>query len=239
MGAAELLVQVQAAGLVVVVARGKLLVSPASMLTDDLRAALRASKPDLIELLALQPADQQTESAVDQPHHALADRTCADCMHLGRHGTCLVPVSAGLLTQAEGFGIVWQPASYGAGCAAFTGKAPAEAVKRPYSLTKTLADAAHARPRDDATMARFLARVKHLSRLGVVAKEAEDLAERLALRDRDGDDRRLCLECAWLGDAGRCLAAASGHLAGVDWRLKPVQTILQRCMAFRLREDLV
>ena len=68
--------------------------------------------------------------------------------------------------------------------------------------------------------------------------DAEDLAERLTLRDRDGDDRRLCLECSWLGDAGRCLAAATGRIPGADRRLEPAQTILQRCAAFGLRKGL-
>ena len=71
------------------------------------------------------------------------------------------------------------------------------------------------------------------------AADAELLAERLTLRDRDGDDRRLCLECTWLGDTGRCLAAATGRIPGADRRLEQEQTILQRCDAFGLRKGLV
>ena len=71
------------------------------------------------------------------------------------------------------------------------------------------------------------------------AADAELLAERLTLRDRDGDDRRLCLECSWLGDTGRCLAAATGRIPGADRRLEQEQTILQRCDAFGLRKGLV
>ena len=52
MGAAELLQQVRTAGLRLYVADGKLLVTPASMLTDALRAALRARMPEMLELLA-------------------------------------------------------------------------------------------------------------------------------------------------------------------------------------------
>ena len=69
--------------------------------------------------------------------------------------------------------------------------------------------------------------------------DAEHLAERLTLRDREGDDRRLCLECTWLSDTGRCLAAATGRLAGVDRRLEPIQTLLQRCNAFGLSKGLI
>ncbi len=94
----------------------------------------------------------------------------------------------------------------------------------------------HAGGWDDAEIAAFTARTARFARLGHA--DADDLAERLTLRDRDGDDRRLCLECTWLGDAGRCLAAASGRIPGVDRRLEPVQTILQRCVAFGLRKGL-
>ena len=89
----------------------------------------------------------------------------------------------------------------------------------------------------DAEMAAFTARAERFALLG--RADADDLAERLTLRDRDGDDRRLCLECTWLGDTGRCLAAATGRIPGADRRLEPVQTILQRCGAFGLRKGLV
>ena len=67
---------------------------------------------------------------------------------------------------------------------------------------------------------------------------AEHLAERLTLRDRQHDDRRLCLECAALADNRRCLVAARGLLAGADRRLEPVPTILQRCDGFALAPGL-
>lgn len=74
---------------------------------------------------------------------------------------------------------------------------------------------------------------------GAEYEKAEGLAERLVLRDRQHDDRRLCLECTHLGDRGRCLAAATGRLPGVDRRLEPVPDMLQRCPAFGLRRTLV
>lgn len=50
----------------------------------------------------------------------------------------------------------------------------------------------------------FIVRVEQFSRKGVSLAEAELLAERLVLRDRDEDDRQLCLECPHLqGDVGR------------------------------------
>jgi len=86
-------------------------------------------------------------------------------------------------------------------------------------------------------MAAFTARAERFALLGQA--DGDDLAERLSLRDRDGDDRRCCLECSWLGDTGRCLAAATGRIPGADRRLEPVQTVLQRCLAFGLRKGLV
>ena len=163
--------------------------------------------------------------------------TCGDCLHLLRRGTCAEPVAAGLLTAKEGFGIVWPPEGHGAACPAFIGKMPTAAADRPHRLTNDEADRCHASGWDDAEIAAFTARAERFALLGCA--DADDLAERLTPRDRDGDDRRLCLECTWLGDTGRCLAAATGRLRGADRRLEPVQTILQRCDAFGLRKGLV
>ena len=52
MGAATLMQDMLAAGFGLEVSAGKLLVTPASQLTDELRTALRARKPELIELIA-------------------------------------------------------------------------------------------------------------------------------------------------------------------------------------------
>lgn len=46
-------------------------------------------------------------------------RVCNGCMHLGRAGTCLEPIKAGLIPVIDGFGIVWPPAGYSAKCKAF------------------------------------------------------------------------------------------------------------------------
>lgn len=163
--------------------------------------------------------------------------TCAGCLHLLRRGICGEPVAAGLLMVEEGFGIVWPPEGHAAACAAFIGKMPTAAPDRPHRLTSDEADRCHAPCWDDAEIATVTARTERFALLG--RADAEDLAERLTLRDRDGDDRRLCLECTWLGDTGRCLAAATGRIPDTDRRLEPVQTVLQRCDAFGLRKGLV
>jgi hypothetical protein len=178
----------------------------------------------------------EPEDAAGKATHA-GINTCAGCLHLLRRGTCGEPVAAGLLTAEEGFGIVWPPEGHGAACPAFIGKMPTAGADRPHRLTNDEADRCHAPCWDDAEIAAFTARTERFALLG--RADADDLAERLTLRDRNGDDRRVCLECTWLGDTGRCLAAATGRIPGADRRLEPVQTILQRCGAFGLRKGLV
>ena len=104
-------------------------------------------------------------------------------------------------------------------------------------MTPEQGDDCHAGGWDDAEIGAFTARQARFARMGRLA-DADHLAERLTLRDRDGDDRRLCLECTWLGDTGRCLAATTGRIPGADRRLEPLQTILQRCPAFGLGKGL-
>lgn len=161
---------------------------------------------------------------------------CSGCLHLQRRGTCGEPLAAGLLTAEEGFSLVWPPEGHGTACPAFIGKTPKAGADRLDRLTKDDADRCHAPCWNDAEIAAYTARTERFALLG--RADAADLAERLTLRDRDGDDRRLCLECTWLGDSGRCIAAATGRIRGADHRLEPVQTILQRCEAFGLRKGL-
>ena len=178
----------------------------------------------------------EREDVAGEPTGARVN-TCTECLHLLRRGTCGEPVAAGLLTAEEGFGIAWPAEGHGAACPAFTGKMPTAAADRPHRLTNDDAGRCHAPCWNDAEIAAFTARTERFAVLG--RTDADDLAERLTLRDRDGDDRRLCLECTWLGDTGRCLAAATGRIPGADRRLEPVQTILQCCGAFGLRKGLV
>lgn len=103
-------------------------------------------------------------------------------------------------------------------------------------MTVGQSDHCHAGGWDDEEIGTFNAREAHF--IGIGRLDAEHLAERLTLRDRDGDYLHLCLECARLDRRGRCLAAAAGQLPGADNRLEPVVTILMRCEAFELRKDL-
>ena len=109
--------------------------------------------------------------------------------------------------------------------------------RQPY-MSQEQGDDCHACGWDNAEIHAFNARNARFICLGQTI-DAEQFAERLTLRDREQDDRRLCLECTWLGDTGRCLAAATGRIPGADQRLEPVQNILHRCGAFGLRKRLI
>jgi hypothetical protein len=104
-------------------------------------------------------------------------------------------------------------------------------------MTPEQGDDCHDGGWDDAEIEVFMVREARFMRLGR-ATDAEHLAERLTLRDREQDDRRLCLECAALADNRRCELAAQGRLAGADRRLEPVPTVLQRCPGFTLAPGL-
>lgn len=80
---------------------------------------------------------------------------------------------------------------------------------------------------------RFTQRVEWFTRRGVNPVKAERLADVLVGRDRDGDDRRLCLECAGLDSRGRCTPARHGHIEGVAGLLEPVTHVLHRCEGFK------
>lgn len=218
MGARDLLDQLARIGVTVTLDGDRLVARPASGLDIDMLAALRACKPEVLALLA-EPAP------ADRP--AVVTQRCTDCNHLAPAKTCTAPVAAGLLTEAQGYGIAWPQASHGAGCAAFSGKAPSKATARPYRRTLAQADAAHAETWDDAAIARFQARLQRLARLDFAAADAEDLAERLHLRDVEGDDRTLCVECSHYRP-GRCGNHRGAGLQASDVG-RDLAGMLQRC----------
>jgi hypothetical protein len=103
-------------------------------------------------------------------------------------------------------------------------------------MTPEQGDDCHAGGWDDGELDAYLAREARFARMG--RADAEHLAERLTLRDRQHDGRRLCLECASLADNRRCLVAARGRLPGATRWLEPVPTILRRCEGFTLAPGL-
>lgn len=155
MGAGELLRELADAGFSIEADGNRLVIRPWSKLPDELRAALRASKPEVLALLAAEhDADAQAfeeraaimefDGRLSRAEAEVAARECVDCEHFGRRRTCLEPVSAGLLTQAEGFGIVWPPEGHGACCAGFNGKTATAAKKVAVAKFSCPADPAKA-----------------------------------------------------------------------------------------------
>lgn len=219
MGARELLDDLVRDGFSVSADGDKLVIRPASKLTDDLRQMLRAAKPELMAML---------NGATNDP-----TRTCRACTNRLPYGTCGEPNKAGLLDDGEPFGVRWPPDGHARTCKAFTAKMLVKASNRPYKLTKAEGDVAHAEPWDDGAIARFSARLALLMRRGFNATDADDLAEQLHLGDVTGDDRVLCVECRHLtGRTGawRCL---NHRAAGVGPDL-PAELVTQmhRCPGF-------
>ena len=105
-------------------------------------------------------------------------------------------------------------------------------------MTALQAHDCHAGAWDDAEISAFTTRVMLFIRRRIGADAADDLAERLTLRDREHDDRRMCVECGELARDGRCQAAERGVLQGADRRLEPMQKQLVRCPKFGLRKGL-
>ena len=147
----------------------------------------------------------------------------------------------GVSVTADRARLVVQPASKLTGTmlvALREAKSDLLALLSPYRLTREQGDRCHAPCWDDAEIAALSARVRVLMRRGIGADDADDLAERLTLRDREVDDQRICIECSQPSDKGRCIAAATRRLAGADTRLETVQTILHGYDAFKLRKGL-
>jgi hypothetical protein len=158
MGARELVAELSRAGVALQVDGDCLVIRPASKLTDNMRAAVRAAKPELLVLLSV-------------PEHA-----------------------------------------------------------RPHKLTNEQATRCHAQPWGDEACGRFVARVGRLLRLGFDATDADDLSERLHLRDIDGDDQACCIECTHYRP-GRCGDHQRAGLYGPELG-RDVATMLQRCPGF-------
>jgi len=92
----------------------------------------------------------------------------------------------------------------------------------------------HSKALNSAEIDTFTARVHQFIRYGLDSPEAEGLADALVTRDRDADDRRLCLECSHLrlsADLWRCGQWRQAELSGPDVA-GVVVTMLQRCAGF-------
>jgi hypothetical protein len=86
-----------------------------------------------------------------------------------------------------------------------------------------------------AEIDRFKTRLARLTDLGVLQSDAERMADLLVIRDRERDDRAMCLECTHLQRGGRC---GNWQHSGVAIRARdafmPLELVrqLQRCEGF-------
>lgn len=83
----------------------------------------------------------------------------------------------------------------------------------------------------------FNARLERFVDKGLTVTDAERVADRLVIRDREYDDRRLCLECVYLQSTGRwhCCNSAAADVAPEGLASELVRT-LQRCCGFRMAD---
>lgn len=89
------------------------------------------------------------------------------------------------------------------------------------------------RPWADDEIVRFSRRVPMFIRRGLIPSEAEQLADRLALRDQEKDTRRMCIECDRLQQDDGCFALKQGWIEGASKFARPIKTVLLRCQSFK------
>ena len=90
----------------------------------------------------------------------------------------------------------------------------------------------HSTAMNAAEIDRFTMRLARFTDKGLTLADAEALADKLVIRDREGDDRRLCLECLHLRRDRRCNARTVADGPGGSL-IDALPTILQRCDQFR------
>ena len=81
----------------------------------------------------------------------------------------------------------------------------------------------------------FTARLTCFAGKGLSVVDAERLADKLVIRDRESDDRRLCLECTHMHRGGRCGNWQRAGVAITAWDPRlPAELVqrLQRCDGF-------
>jgi hypothetical protein len=93
----------------------------------------------------------------------------------------------------------------------------------------------HSSAMSGAEIDRFIARAALFTGKGASSEEAEALADKLVTRDREQDDRALCLECTHLGGYGRT-SWRCGNWQRADVPLQGLvpnmMLLLQRCNGF-------
>jgi len=97
----------------------------------------------------------------------------------------------------------------------------------------------HSSAMNGAEIDTFAARLYQFTDKGLSRNDGEALADKLVLRDRDQDDRRVCLECKhFAGHGAGSWRCGNWQAAGVAIRSRDAQlpadlvTLLQRCDGF-------
>ena len=98
----------------------------------------------------------------------------------------------------------------------------------------------HSQAMTGAEIDTFTARLHQFTRCGLAEPDAEKLADKLVNRDRESDDRRLCLECVNLaGHAAGLWGCRNWRRAGVAIKARDAKLSgalvhrLQRCDGFK------
>ena len=81
----------------------------------------------------------------------------------------------------------------------------------------------------------YTARLARFNDKGLSLDDREALADKLVLRDRESNDRRLCLECAHLAGRAGAMRCAQWQRAGLGAAYVPagLHMVLQRCDGFK------
>lgn len=216
---AELLAAAHAAGVRLDASDGRIKLRGPAGAVQRLLPMVRERKPELLEALA-------------EPVAAPApDRTCRDCANRTRSGSCAEPVRAGL---ARRFSIVWPAPAHAARCAAYEarGAANGDGPRSTPGVGAAAPASAYWPPASEQELQRMAGRIERAVTMGARLDEAEGIADRLHLADREGDTRRLCIECAHLratSEGWRC-ASARGPRGPLARDL--VLRVLHRCAGF-------
>ncbi len=216
MGARDILDELHDAGLSIASTPDRgLKVTPASSLTPELRDVIRASKDFLIDWLAA-----ATEADPDRPDGQGSGKVSN---MVSTETEASVEVSA-QPPDREAWPERAAIAEYDGGLSRQDAEALADACCCPHSSAM-----------NGAEIDTFTARLARFTDKGLNLIDAEALADKLVIRDREGDDRRVCLECAHLHHGGRC---GNWKAAGVANRASesrlPTDLVLQlqRCDGF-------
>lgn len=209
---AEVLHEARAVGLEVTVApSGNLLAKPAGRLTPELHALLTGHKAELLDYLRMPPAANDTAP----------DLTGCD---VGRtpgippETAAKFKAASEALDQqiAEAVAASWRTIARGEGDAS-----DPDRWCWPSSPAMTTRE-----------METYSARLVRFIGLGLSAEHAERLADRLVIRDREQDDRRVCIECTHVR-AG-LLRCANWRQAGIGApELGDMTERLQHCDGFK------